>query len=140
MSNQPHSTSALAVETLLRSNMVPDTIKIVFRRTVGQMKTAEEMLWREVAARMTLDALGITPEAIKVFDGMSKQRYDAYARTVREARRWFLSRFESADADEVFSLWNGDVFPVRNEIAKLGPVVAPKTVRKHNGEHLAIAA
>lgn len=141
MAKETHSSSALAVETLLKARAVPEEVKHVFRRSLGTIQTADEMLWREVAARMTLDALGITPEATKVFEGMNENRFKAYQKTVQDARRWFRSQFEAADADEVFALWGGDIFPVRRAILALPPMRAPEFMRK-KGEpaNAAIAA
>lgn len=140
MSKENHSSSALAVETLLKAKTLPDSVKLSFRRSIGNLHSTEEIMWREVAARMTLDAFGITPEATKIFDGMNEARFKSYQRTVQDARRWFRSKFEAADADEVFALWNGDIDPVRRAVLALAPMRAPAIMRK-KGEHAnAIAA
>ena len=119
------STTSFATETLLKQGSVPEEIKHVFRRTVGRMKSAEQVLWREVAARMTLDALGITPEVINVTDGMQRRKYVDYERVVNSARRWLTSNRDAQDADEVFFICDVDIAPVRRAIAALPKLVEP---------------
>lgn len=126
---QVHSSSAFAVETLLKSDPIPEAIKHSFRRTVGRMQSGEEVLWREVSARMTLDAFGITPECTRVFDGMSAYKFSCYRKVVMEARNWFLSRFEAADAEQVFERWGGDLEKVRALVRSLGAVCEPQNMR-----------
>lgn len=133
---QTGSTTSLATEILLKQPMVPEAIKRVFRHAVGGALSSDEMLWREVASRMTLDALGYTPETINVKDGMEERRFDNYRRTVNAARRWFMSRYEQADSDAVFEFCGIDITPVRSHVASLAPVVVPATLKAKNGGSL----
>jgi hypothetical protein len=126
---QIHSTSGLAVETLLKSDVIPEKIKHSFRRTVGCMQSGEEVVWREVSARMTLDAFGITPECTRVFDGMSAYKFTCYRKIVMEARTWFTSRFEAVDCEEVFVRWGGNLDTVRAFVRNLEAVTEPQNMR-----------
>jgi hypothetical protein len=62
---------------------VPAEIKKVFRLS-SEPVSPEERLWRERAARMTLDALGYTNLTVKPLE---------HNETVRYARRWFRQLF-----------------------------------------------
>lgn len=127
LQKQTGSLTSLATETLLKQSTVPMEIKHAFRRTVGFMQSSEQMLWREVAARMTLDALGITPEAITVFEGMEKANYKRFERTVLDARAWFERK--QRDSELVFELSGVDSRPVRRVIDALPALMAPENLR-----------
>ena len=85
------------------------------------------MMWREVAARMTLDALGITPEVITIFEGMEKANYKRFEKTVMEARNWFARK--QRDSELVFELAGVDAAPIKRVVAALPPLRAPKNLR-----------
>lgn len=124
---QTGSATSLATETLLKQTGISEDIKRAFRCTVGHAKSVEQMLWREVAARMTLDALGITPEVITIFEGMDRANYKRYERTVMEARIWFGRK--PRDSEMVFELAGVDDVPVRRAVLALPPLEAPKHMR-----------
>lgn len=75
----------MSVRRLIAIVAVPIIVKKVFHKA-GEPLTSEERLWRERAARMTLDALGHTNLTVK-----PKRHNDA----VRYARRWFRQMFEN---------------------------------------------
>lgn len=70
---------------------VPPYIKKVFN-SAPEPATPEERLWRERAARMTLDALGHTNLTMK------KKRHNE---AVRYARRWFRGIYEGVHETDV---------------------------------------
>lgn len=120
------SVSSLTVETLLKTPTIPEIIRAMFLKSVGQMRTNEEVMWREVAARLTLDAFGVTPEATRVFDGMDAIKFNRYRDVVKSARRWFTKRQNADDVAEVFGCWNGDAELVLREVAALPPLQIPQ--------------
>ncbi len=124
---QTGSITSLATETLIKQAGIPEEAKAAFRRTVGYAKSVEQIMWREVAARMTLDALGITPEVITIFEGMEKANYKRFEKTVTEARVWFARK--QRDSELVFELAGVDAAPVKRVIAALPPLRAPKNLR-----------
>lgn len=75
--------------------LAPPIIKKMFNHAEEPM-SGEERLWRERAARMTLDALGHTNLTVKPL------RHNS---TVRYARRWFRGMFDNppppAEVDNV---------------------------------------
>ncbi len=75
----------MSSRSILMISRVPTIIKGVFSQ-VDDPNTPEEKLWRERAARMTLDALGYTHITTK------PMRHND---TVRYARRWFRGLYES---------------------------------------------
>jgi hypothetical protein len=107
--------SSYAMETLQKHTDLPHSIRRAFLMPDSQMLTSEIMLWREVAARATLDAFGLTPEVVTITDSMRQDKLFAYCRVVTDARKWF----DTQDADDVFELAGFDVKPVRAEIVKL---------------------
>lgn len=109
---------------------VPEEAKRPFRRTLGNISSNEEQMWREVAARMTLDALGFTPEVINVTDGMDKWRYSYYRGTVAKARTWFKSAKDREDRMTVFDLCGVELEPVQRCIASLPPITEPAFLRQ----------
>ena len=87
---------------------VPSYVKKVFNSAPAPA-TPEERLWRERAARMTLDALGYTNLTMK------KKRHNE---AVRYARRWFRGMFithpdtrETDDPSATFDAANLTGFP-----------------------------
>lgn len=74
----------MSVRRLIVIVTVPLIVKKVFHKA-EEPTTNEERLWRERAARMTLDALGHTNLTVK------PKRHNE---TVRYARRWFRQMFE----------------------------------------------
>ncbi|MDR5729856.1 MAG: hypothetical protein RB191_20785 [Terriglobia bacterium] len=125
MQKQTGSITSLATETLAKQSGVPATVRMAFVRTVGHATSGEQMLWREVAARMTLDALGITPEVITVSDRMDMANYRRYAKVVCDARVWFGRK--QRDSELVFELAGVDMAPVRRAILALPPLKVPQT-------------
>jgi hypothetical protein len=72
---------------------IPAPIKKTFRNAATP-QTPEECLWRERAARMTLDALGYTNLTVKPHEHNAAVRY---------ARRWFKGLFmEGPEPDDPF--------------------------------------
>ena len=69
----------MSTRRLSNIDSIPHSVTRAFRNA-SEPKTSQEVLWREVAARMTLDALGYT--------GLTGER-DKHDNAVREARRWF---------------------------------------------------
>lgn len=126
---QVHANTGLSTETIARHLGVPGEVKRPFIRSIGHAKSMEQMLWREVAARMTLDALGITPDAVRIFDGMARSDYKVYARAVTEARVWFRKR---KDPELVFEMAGVDIGPVQEAVLKLAPLVEPRNLRADN--------
>ena len=121
------SITSLATELVIMQDGIPDVIRRAFRRTVGHATCMEQMLWREVAARMTLDALGITPEVITVRPDMDKAVYTRYAKAVNEARDWFTRK--QRDSELVFELAGVESAQVRPTIEALAPLAVPKCLR-----------
>lgn len=74
----------MSTRRLIAISVVPIEIKKAFR-LADPPKTGEEALWRERAARMTLDALGHTNMTV---------RPSQHNETVRYARRWFRLFYE----------------------------------------------
>jgi hypothetical protein len=71
----------------------------------GYDKEPMRMLWRDVAARMTLDACGYTN-----FSKADAGEYREHLKAIGEAHNWF--RFDSDDVEEVFDLAGIDHRPV----------------------------
>lgn len=69
----------MSVRRLLGIKKIPHGIIKPFRNA-EEPNSPEEVLWREVAARMILDAMGYT--------GMTGEP-DKHDEVVKEARRWF---------------------------------------------------
>jgi hypothetical protein len=98
---------------------VPRPIKRAFW-TAEETVTGEERLWRERAARMTLDALGHTNLTMKPLD---------HNNTVRYARRWFRQIYASSEVpeedDAEATFWcAGIVFDtVRNAVLAESPIL-----------------
>lgn len=74
----------MSCRSILMIPRVPIIIKGVFNQ-VDDPSTPEEELWRERAARMTLDALGFTHITTKPL---------RHNESVRYARRWFRGIYE----------------------------------------------
>lgn len=97
---------------------IPDTIKRAFRNAEEPF-TQEEQLWRERAARMTLDALGYTNLTIKPWD---------HNEVVRYARRWFRQMYAYSDdpkkvdnAEATFDFAGIMFKSVRDAVLKMNP-------------------
>lgn len=69
----------MSVRRLSNIYNIPHAVTKAFRNA-NKPKSPEEILWREVAARITLDGLGYT--------GLTGEP-DKHDHAVREARRWF---------------------------------------------------
>jgi len=74
----------MSTRRLIAIETIPPYIKKVFN-SASEPRTPEERLWRERAARMTLDALGHTNLTMKP---------TRHNEAVRYARRWFRGIFE----------------------------------------------
>lgn len=101
---------------------VPPPIKKVFN-SAPEPAIEEERLWRERAARMTLDALGHTNLTMK------KKRHNE---AVRYARRWFRGLFldhptEPDDPAATFDAANLTGFErVRYDVLAIEPLLFPE--------------
>lgn len=108
---------------------VPPYAKKVFN-SAPEPATPEERLWRERAARMTLDALGYTNLTMK------KKRHNE---AVRYARRWFRGMFmthhdvrETDDPSATFDAANLTGFTgVRDAILAMEPILFPDEKDEH---------
>lgn len=65
--------------------------------TASRPESREELLWREVAARITLDACGYTN-----FSKADKGEYREHLKAMGEAHQWF--RYDHDDVVAVFDL------------------------------------
>ncbi len=79
----------MSSNTLTESDVVPNEIKKAFI-TAPIPVSPEETLWRNVAARLCLDAYGTT---------LVKTDFE-HGQVIRQARRWFRSQH----AEDVFSM------------------------------------
>lgn len=121
--NTTKTVTSLATEIVARHETIPAHVKKPFLRSVGRAKTTEQMLWREVAARMVLDAFGITPETTVVYDGIDRYRFARYRTAVLSARAWF--RDSGADVEQVFEMAGVDLGPIIGAIDALPPLPVP---------------
>jgi hypothetical protein len=111
---------------------VPPYIKKVFNSAPGPV-SPEERLWRERAARMTLDALGHTNLTMK------KKRHNE---AVRYSRRWFRGMFvehpdpgETDDPEATFDAANLTGFAgVRDAVLAIQPLLFPDEKDEHLDE------
>ena len=77
--------------------------------------SGEERLWRERAARMTLDSLGHTNLTVKPHE---------HNATVRYARRWFRGLFDHADsAVNTFDAAGVILDTVKKEVLAMDPII-----------------
>ncbi len=110
---------------------VPSCIKKAFNNA-HEPVTSEERLWRERAARMTLDALGHTNLTMK------RKRHNE---AVRYARRWFRGMFlynpdakETDDPEATFDAANIIGFPqIRDAALAMSPVLFSEKVPNDDG-------
>ena len=124
--NTTKTVTSLSTEIIARQDTLPEDIKRPFLRAVGRAKSTEQMLWREVAARMVLDAFGLTPETTTIYDGMDRFRYARYRRAVLAARAWF--RDSGEDVEQVFDMAGVELAPILGEISRLPPLPIPASV------------
>ena len=100
----------MSVRRLSNIDAIPHEIRRAFRNSF-EPREWEETLWREVAARMTLDALGYT--------GLTgePEKHDA---AVREARRWFkgIPELDSPVIVFDYAVMSGYFHVVRDEVLK----------------------
>lgn len=96
---------------------VPTPIKKVFR-TAEEATNGETRLWRERAARLTLDALGHTNLTVKPHE---------HNEAVRYARRWFRGMYlEAPEPDDPQGTFDaaGIVFDtVRHVVLDTSPII-----------------
>lgn len=103
----------MSMRRLAQISTVPAPIKKAFR-TAEDPLCGEERLWRERAARMTLDALGHTNLTVKPHDHNAAVRY---------ARRWFRGMINTDGAPETFDA-AGVVFgPIRTAVLATSPIL-----------------
>lgn len=91
----------MSIRMLLRSKVIPDSVKDCFKKTIIT-ECGEQALWREVVVRVVLDAYGnsnLDPEG-----------------NVRDARAWFQ---EWEDVEQVFSLAGIEPKIIVAEVEKL---------------------
>jgi hypothetical protein len=88
--------------TLSESDIIPREIKKAFV-TAPTAISPEETLWRNVAARMCLDAYGTT---------LVKTDFE-HGQVIRQARRWFRSQH----AEDVFSMAGIDFARVVKQVS-----------------------
>ncbi len=113
----------MSTRRLVTISTVPPIVKRRFS-AVKEPVSSEERLWRERAARMTLDALGHTNLTVK-----PKRHNEA----VRYARRWFRGHYEEVPEDAVvdnpeatFDFAGIEGFHlVRNAILAVEPLMFP---------------
>ena len=92
---------------------IPQPIKRAFHIALPPV-SGDEKVWREKAARMTLDALGHTNLTTKPQE---------HNNTVRYSRRWFRRLFDDDDSLPVFDLANIDFKTVRDAVLNTKPII-----------------
>lgn len=80
--------------------------------TANKPEDADENLWREVAARVALDACGYTN-----FSKADKGEYREHLKAMGEAHQWFL--YDLDDVEEVFGLAGVEHEPVVAAVREL---------------------
>ena len=108
---------------------VPPYVKKVFN-SAFRPPTPEVRLWRERAARMTLDALGHTNLTMK------KKRHNE---AVRYARRWFrgmlMDHLEVGETDDPFATFEAANLTgftgVRDAVLAMEPIMFPDEKDEH---------
>lgn len=98
----------MSVRRLLTTELVPYNIRKEFRN-LAPASIPEEDLWRDVAARVILDACGHT--------GASE--LDIHDKLVREARNWFTL---CEDVEFVFDLADVDFRFITDEVLEQDPL------------------
>lgn len=124
------TSTGLATEVLLKNTaLIPEEVRKAFRLSLGTLTCAEEAMWRDVAARATLDAFGVIYEGAKVKAGMHFRDWLGYARIVTDARQWFttMDAFDTmgVTAALVFQIANVDLKPVQRAVEALAPLQEP---------------
>jgi len=97
----------LLIGKMVRTKEVSDLICRIFIRSPHCM-TPEEQLWRSVAARAVLDAVGKP--------GVSDP--DKWNKAVKEARLWFRYSDDDHTLQTVFDLARVELSTVRKEVLK----------------------
>ncbi len=108
---------------------VPPYVKKVFNNA-PEPATSEERLWRERAARMTLDSLGYTNLTMK------KKRHNE---AVRYARRWFrgmlMDHPDIKETDDPFATFEAAHLTgfagVRDAVLAMEPILFPDEKDEH---------
>lgn len=103
----------MSTRRLAQITTVPMPIKKAFR-DASPTVSCEERLWRERAARMTLDALGYTNLTVKPHE---------HNTTVRYARRWFRFGLLDDSAEATFDAAEVRVAPVRAAVLDEDPIL-----------------
>ena len=114
----------MSTRRLVVIKTVPLYVKKVFN-SASVPRTPEERLWRDRAARMTLDSLGHTNLTMK------KKRHNE---AVRYARRWFRGMLmdhpevdETDDPEATFGAANITGFTgVRDAVLDIEPIMFPE--------------
>lgn len=119
--------TSLTVEALVKNPTIPAVVRSAFSRTVGYAQSSEHMMWREVAARLTLDAFGIVPGLMGNPESMTQDAFTRCNRVVRAARRWFNT---DPDSELVFDMAGVEIEPVARLVRTLPPLACPVIVKK----------
>lgn len=98
----------MSYKVLVECKVIPFEVRKAFGVS-GIDKTPERLLWRDVAARLTLDAYGITGMSRK-----DKSEYRELLLAIGEAQSWFRNDFDEVKL--VFALANVEMEPVRSAV------------------------
>lgn len=101
----------MSYRVLVECKDVPESARRAFG-IAARPNSAEESLWRDVAARMVLDACGYTN-----FSKADKGDYREHLKVMGEAHNWF--RNDASEVEEVFDMANVDHEPVMRAILTL---------------------
>jgi hypothetical protein len=99
----------MTTQKLLLSVDLPDNVKNIFKKAPTPYRT-EENLWRDVAARVILDAMGFT--------GLTGEP-TKHNKAVREARMWF--KFDDENVQMVFDLAGLELYTIKETIVNWEP-------------------
>lgn len=98
----------MSVSRLCKVSVVSDSIKRTFL-CADECQSAEDTLWRAVAARAVLDAVG--------FPGISDP--EKWNKAVREARLWFRYSDDDRTLQSVFAMAGINLKLVRTDVLKV---------------------
>ncbi len=103
----------MSTRRLAMITTVPLPVKKAFR-DANPPVSGEERLWRERAARLTLDSLGYTNLTVKPHE---------HNETVRYARRWFRGCFDTDSSLDTFDAANVLFEGVRTAVLSTAPIM-----------------
>lgn len=98
----------MSYKVLVECKIIPFEVRKAFGVS-GIDKTPERLLWRDVAARLTLDAYGITGMSRK-----DKSEYRELLLAIGEAQAWFRNDYDEVKL--VFALANVEMESVRSAV------------------------